>query len=106
MKKNASHPQFTPYAASAPTSSSEPKTASDTNVPLSAQPIMAFNILLLVIFIRLGEKDVLSFSQAAGLLEELADKMADLPDGARALLTQFINSLWYFEKELGQNTIN
>jgi hypothetical protein len=42
MKKNALHPQLTPSAQSEQGSESEPKTASDTNVPLSAQAIMAF----------------------------------------------------------------
>jgi hypothetical protein len=42
MKKNAPHPQLTPSAQSEQGSESEPKTASDTNVPLSAQALMAF----------------------------------------------------------------
>jgi hypothetical protein len=106
MKKNAPHPQSTPSTQSEQGSESEPKTASDTNVPLSAQAIMAFNTLLLVIFIHLGEKGVLSLSQAAQLLEEFVDKKSNLPDGANAWLTEFTKSLWYFEKELGQNTIH
>jgi hypothetical protein len=106
MKKNAPHPQFTPSAQSEQNSESEPKTASNTNVPLSHQSLMAFNILLLFIFIRLAEKDVLSLSQAAELLEKFADKKANLSDGDNVWLGEFTKSLWYFEKELGQNIIH
>jgi hypothetical protein len=42
MKKNAPHPQLTPSTPSEQGSESEPKTASNTNVPLSHQSLMAF----------------------------------------------------------------
>jgi hypothetical protein len=97
-KNNASHLHFTPYGTSESGSESKPKTASNTNVPLSVQPLIAYNTLFLVIFMCLAEKDVLSFSQAARLLEEVTNEKPDLPDGARAWPTQMINTLWNFDK--------
>jgi hypothetical protein len=94
--KNANS-HFTLLAISELASTPEPKTASNTKEPHSAQIPLAFNLLFTVIFVILAEKDILTYAEAAERLKYVVDGMPELPDGTRAYLTITINALWNFE---------
>jgi hypothetical protein len=105
-KNDTTHPHSTQPNTSDPSPASEAKPAKETSVPPSLQPIIAFNTVLLVIFLCLAEKNILSFAHAAQYLEDAVEEMTDLPDLTRAFLLQIIATLWGFEKGSDRNKIN
>src|SRR5450830_1396325 len=83
-----------PITDSAPLS--DPKSAADTKLPASV--LIAHQTLFLVIFICLAEKGIMSFAEAAQLLEDAIDVKPDLPQGAKIFLRATISTLWNCHK--------
>jgi hypothetical protein len=84
-----------PSSTTESTSHSDPKI--DTTLP--AAVLIAHQNLFLVLFMCLAEKGIMSFAEAAQMLEEAIDAMPDLPQGAQIWLRATLSTLWNLHKD-------